>query len=253
MNENVDIFICTHKDFDAPTDSVYKIVCGEGELNERYDIPVLTDCLGKNPETFPKKHGYCECSKMNFVRRNVHLKDFVGFAHYHRYLDLKVGGELVDIPSLFSRFDIIIRPGNVVPYSARLLYDACHFIEHLDKAITIGCDMFPDYRCDLLKLDSVPMILYYNNVFVMRKDDFLSLCDFCFGILSEFDAFYGFKTDADIEKWVTENIARKTSGDCRIEYQSRVEGFLFERLLSVFVNHNYDIDKIGYVEMVENG
>ena len=67
-------------------------------------------------------------------------------------------------------------------------------------------------------------------------------CEFMFGVLGKFDEIRGFKTDDDILKYVIDNhqeyTLNKGGQNGEINYQTRIEAFLSERLSTIFFTKN---------------
>lgn len=62
------------------------------------------------------------------------------------------------------------------------------------------------------------------------------MCDFLFGVLDEFNLNNSFKCDDDVKTYCekNENIL-KYKPDSSLESQSRIQGFLIERLVTIFL------------------
>ena len=73
----------------------------------------------------------------------------------------------------------------------------------------------------------------------MKKNDFIKYCDFVFQILFEFDRRYNFTSDEDVE-----NYMRKYFKGDTVFYQSRLQGYLSERISNVFYLKHFNASRI---------
>ena len=73
----------------------------------------------------------------------------------------------------------------------------------------------------------------------MKKEYFIIYGEFLFEVLMEFDRRHNLKTDEDIKNFIEQEIIRTGKKDYNVEYQSRVEGFLSERISQIFYAHHF--------------
>ena len=62
----------------------------------------------------------------------------------------------------------------------------------------------------------------------MKKSDFFKYCEFMYDVLFEFDRRHNLTSDEDVLKYVKNNF-----------YQSRLQGFLSERIANIFYFNNF--------------
>ena len=229
MNENVDIFICTHTDFsEYPRNNVYKIVGGE-ELKNKYDIPVYIEKNGKY--THLQKY-INEFTRMHWICHNVKLKDYVGFCHYGRFFNFY--DNVPNIDEIFKTYDIIVnKPMYENMYNQ---YASHHNINDLDNVIKIIKNKYNDITDDDIK--SFYKSLYTNNIYIMRRDDFYKYVDFVSSIIDEFIKENNFNTCENIKNHVVNNsglyINKIFTDSKSIEYQCRIIAFLIERITTIY-------------------
>ena len=72
----------------------------------------------------------------------------------------------------------------------------------------------------------------------MKKDDFIQWGEFVFGVLLELDRRYNLTTDEDIKNLMREEI-RKSGRKMDLDYQSRLEAFLSERIGGIFYEKHF--------------
>lgn len=85
--------------------------------------------------------------------------------------------------------------------------------------------------------------MFTCNMFIMKRSDFIKMINFIWDVLTEFNnwEFSGDKTtDADVQKHVYDEFMK---GHTRciggIKHQSRIAGYLGERLVSAYIMLNF--------------
>ena len=234
--KNCDIFICAHKDFDNyPNDNTYKIIADKNKLTkEKYSLEIIENTPSKN-ELF--NLSYNEGSHIFYVYNNYVPKKYIGFCHYRRYFDFNENE--IDLDKIFQTHDIIIP--SKLNFNGMNLYDQYgyfHNINDLNIILDIISEDFPStiYN-NVMKYMTMPILIPYN-IFIMKSKDFNDYCDFVFPILKKFDEIKHFKNKNDIDKHISQHAdqyLKPFSPNNTIEYQSRLEGFLLERLTSIYI------------------
>lgn len=239
MNENLDIFIFTHRDFEKkPTNPCYKIVSIEDiEINSNLEHIV---CDKSKENIFEKEHAYSELARIHYIWKNYPLKDYVGTAHYRRYFDFYNG--IPNMDSIFSQYDAILPNFSLGWNNIYQNYSFCHSKYDIDLILEIICKYYPDYFGTAVETIAYDKF-YPCNVFVLTKEMFNDWCEFMFGVLRIFDEIRGFKTDNDVLRYVTDNHEIYTDykgglPNSSPNYQARIEAFLSERLSTIFFNKN---------------
>ena len=218
MNENVDIFICTHKDFQIPVENeVYKII----------DSRIIDKTKYKLSDDF-----YSEFLSFFHIADNFEIKDYIGFCHYRRYFSFL--NDVPDINEIFKEYDLItVAPSKTKKESIREHYYNCHNIEDLEIIEKIVKEKYPEYYNVMEDFfNGTDMIT--NNMFIMKKDDFFEYISFIRNILNEYLKIVG----TDIYKRIEDNkdkyIKNFSPNDTAL-YQYRIGGFLGERLTNIFI------------------
>jgi len=224
MNDNLDMFISTHRDFaHYPTNSVYKVITDEG-INISAPLDVLRD---GDHEIYDRSFSYAEGSRIYWVYKNYQLKDYVGFCHYRSYFSFF--NDIPDINEVFSQYKIITGYPDRIS-SIYEQYDKSHYISDMNNLLSVIDD-------DKIKNEVHSPLLYKRNMFIMRKDDFIDYCNVVFGYMLKFDALMNLKTDDD---------CKRLHNDI---YQSRVDGFLLERLTSMYISSHFTTNEIKTYEI----
>lgn len=199
------IYICTHKDFNEV--NINGTILSKNELSNNYTQPVFIVDNGEMPNAL------CEGVQLKWIEKNG-KDEWIGLQQYRRYF--------VDIE---EEKTILPKP---LQLNLQSQFAACHNIEDLFECEKIIDEKFPQYSIDYSKIN----IIYPHNMFVMKKKDFKKYCRFIFGVINEFCKRKNLHTDDDVVNYVTNNINKYN--DRRIDYQSRLFGFLMERLSTIF-------------------
>ena len=129
--DNVDIFICTHKDFESPLKNpCYKIINAKSINNDM-------------AENGLKGSFYSEILTYKHLAEAGELKEYVGFCHYR-----KLWAFLDDIPNvnqILSEFGCIIANPLILVCSVKEQYATYHNIEDLEIVENIIKEKHPEY------------------------------------------------------------------------------------------------------------
>ena len=220
------IYICTHTDFEVPTqlNGDYTILTCK-PLAGHYAIPV--EVIEENFLT-PMQYAYAEGYHIWHIwTHDVH--PWIGINQYRKYFfDVPENTTVLPVPRKYNMHE---------------QYASAHNINDLLQCEQIIDEYFPQYHCEYASLN-----LYHCNMFVMRWDDFDAYCKFVFGVLNIFNLKNNLKTDQDVFNFVAsryDQYAQKHD----VKYQSRLQGYLFERLGTIFFNTHFKIEhrKIHFV------
>lgn len=237
--ENLDIFISVHKPFkEYVSNDVYKII---GVKNYTYDgkLESYKDNVGDN---ISDMNGFfSELTAFYWLAKNYPLKKYVGVCSYRRYFEFL--DDIPNIDEIFNEYDIILPKKESVGIKTNILmhYNQFHNIHDLEFVIDIINNIYPSYKEDAEYVIN-DSFLYCNNMFIMKRADFINFCEFVFNILFEFLNKKNFKCYNDVYQHVLKNkdlYLKDIVLFCDATYQSRIGGFLAERLLTIFVKHNF--------------
>lgn len=209
MNKNQDIkvFMLYHKQVDYLVDDelITPIDCHDGELgNENYF--------------------WCEVSGLYNVWRS-YSAPFMGITQYRRQLQFQPA-----LSALTSDSVITMKPINVG--NVFFQYGYCHNIDDLISCLDIICEKYPEYIPSIEEYILKSGKLYYSNGFVMTGENFNKYCSWLFDILFEFRK-KRFSSREELEESV-----KGYAPDCAA-YQMFIGGFLSERLLTLYIQHNF--------------
>ena len=234
--KDLDIFICTHKDFKCPvTNDVYKVL-------DMRNIDASMMHEGIKNSSF-----YSEIIGMMYVRKNLELKKYVGFCQYRRYFSFM--DDIPDMDEICKEYDCVIAKPIKFNGCVREQYAIYHNEKDLDIVDDIIREKFKDYyKAWFLYLNGSIFIPY--NMFIMKKEDFIDYIDFIEGVLNE----YIDRVGSDIEKRIEDNkedYIKDFPPSNSAEFQYRVGGYLAERLTPVFMINRFKSMKPYMVKITQ--
>lgn len=233
-SKDVKVLICAHKLVLLPEHEFFFPIHGGAALNLA-KLPYVRDDTGENISI--KNKNYCELTAHYWFWKNC-KSDIVGLNHYRRFFNFNHLNECVvperyyceledfiktpyrfpkNLSSLLEQYDIIQPPAHSWPYKVATQYAICHIVNDLNILREVIQELTPDYLAAFDELFYADNAYSQYNMFITRWELFDVYSEWLFGILFE------------VEKRI------KIS-----EYldQSRVFGYMSERLLNVFVKKN---------------
>lgn len=240
MNEEIKIFIATHKKFEFPYKEPYVPlhVGAEG----KQDLGYLKD--NSNVNISLKNPYYCELTGLYWIWKNIN-SDIVGLVHYRRYfykkyLFNKVNNILTedDIKKYLENYDVLIAQRGYTWFSevdikyCESVVEGASDIKITEEAIK---KLYPEYTS---AYDKVMKSNHYSqfNMMICRKDVFDEYCEWLFDVLG----------------YVENHLEIPLSE--RKPYNARVFGFLSERLMNVWIekNSHYKVKELPVLNTEES-
>ena len=220
------ILIACHRPYPVPQNSCYLPVEVGAALHMEMIPGAVPDNTGDNISH--KNKNYCELTALYWAWKNLEA-EAVGLVHYRRYfakrgIPRRIADE-TDFQEALQKAPVIL-PAKRHYWIETNYSQYIHAHHEQDLAITrevlAECcpDYLPTYEREMAKRSG-----HRFNMFVMRSDCFRDYCKWLFPILFE------------IEK-------RLDISDYD-DYNSRVFGFIAERLLDVWIETNH----VNYTEM----
>lgn len=210
------IYIATHKKFEEPKLDGYCVlqVGAEGKP----DFGYIRDNIGDHISA--KNPNYCELTGLYWIWKNCN-DDYKGLVHYRRYFGSrkKIFSYNRMLQTLQKGYDIVL------PYTE-------YFLQNAKDEILIACctdeifhalrkciqKLYPEYLLEFDLFFKGNKCSLFNMLFC-KKEWYDKYCNWLFDILFE------------LEKNISlENLNK---------YQKRIYGFLAERLLNIWVEHNH--------------
>lgn len=235
---DIKIMIAAHKPYWMPAESCYLPVHVGHALHPGDDLGFTGDDTGDNISG--KNPHYCELTALYWAWKNL-AADYVGLVHYRRYFTRR---EVRDVEARKSEiltaaeWESVLKDAHVVVpkkrryfiESNRSHYNHAHHREGLDCAETYIRTAWPEY------LPAFERVMHRTwahmfNMCVMRKDFFDAYCAWLFEILTIVE------TRVDVTGWDA--------------YESRIEGFVSELLLDVWLETNgiaYREQNVSFLE-----
>ncbi len=213
------VYIATHKKFDMPIREGYRTILVGAYKGHILGEEVLNDDVGDNISN--KNANYCELTGLYWLWKHID-EEYIGLVHYRRYFCRSLNKKKIlsekDIINKLKKCDII------VPFLRKLKVDVgsqyCEssgFRKDIEIARDVISNKYPEYIEDF---DSVfnGNKTYFYNMMIAKKDIFSDYCSWLFSILSKMEK------QCDISDYN--------------DYQTRIFGFMAERLLTVYIRHN---------------
>ena len=238
MKDNLDIFITAFRPFDQYViDKRYKVITVK-DFKYEGKLESFKDNVGDN---ISDMNGFFnELTTFYWIVKNYPMKEYVGMCSYRRYFSFL--DDIDSIKDVLQNNDIILPTKE--PLDGKTVfehYDSYHNIKDLELALEILYKQYPSYKSDAEKvLNSKDM--YCNNMFIMKREDFIKYCEFVFNILFTFLNNKKFNCYDDIIRYVVSNRNLYLKEDVFSKsaiYQARIGGFLAERLFNIYIEHNF--------------
>ena len=231
------IFIATHKDYTFPVDKGYTPLHVGRSLSTK-DLLFKGDDTGDNISCL--NYNFCELTALYWMWKNKsNDADFLGLVHYRRYFKPTNQSIRIMEQSIASSFDlqdimrhcqiVLPKPRNYWIETIEQHYNNAHYANDLRIVKKTLLRKYPEYWQAFDNIFRGRKLSLYN-MFVMKKEHLDAYCSWLFDILFE----------------VEKTIQYKNYGP----YQRRVFGFLGERLLNVWVTHNFKPHEIKYLPII---
>ena len=172
---------------------------------------------------------YSELVTIYYVWKNQIRSDYVGFNHYRRTFN-------VTRMPLENECQIYRR--KLKQYTVYNQYARHHNSKDMDIILDILKHTGNGTYATHIKHDT---FLIPCNCFLMSWKNFNRLCDWMFPILFEFAEIVG--CGNDLEKWKEKAIRDFGNDEEVYKYQMRIQGFIAERLVSVWITENLNCYK----------
>lgn len=209
-----------------------------GRSLSKEDFSLIGDNTGDNISHL--NHHFCELTALYWIWKNrSDGANSFGLVHYRRYFkptsqSIKIMDRSIasnsDLNDLMKRYKIVLpKPRNYWIESVEQHYKNAHYSSDLQIVREILQRKYPEYEQAFNKILKGRKLSLYN-MFVMKSEHFDAYCSWLFDILFEAE----------------KTIQYENYGP----YQRRVFGFLGERLLNVWVTHNFKTKEIKYLPII---
>lgn len=242
MTKDLNVWVLTHnkKVLDISIDDKHTPLQVGADACGNIDVCELKDNIGDNISF--KNSIYCELTGHYWIWKNALDSKYVGIEHYRRHFNINND----EIVSILENNDIIL-PNPIVrnDMTVQDFYKQYHIASDIDLCEEIVKELYPEYSNSWDKYIKNGHELFYANSFITKKEYYSDLCDFIFTILSEFEKRNKLIT---VDDW-KQHIENKGQYLCPPDhlrngvnwkdYQLRIGGFLSERLITLYVLHNF--------------
>ena len=220
-DNSLKILVCYHKSYTLPpNERIYlPIHAGAALSNQNLNMQRDDELNGQICDNISAKNkNYCELTAIYWAWKNLKALypdvKYVGLFHYRRFLEF-------DEDKIINALESgkIILPRQVihrVPIGVQ--YCMYHISDDYRTLCRVMKEKFPDYYDDFMIFMENNNRTSFFNMFIMKYDEFMRYCEWLFSVLSEIESLIPCETYNS--------------------YQTRVFGFMAERLLNVYVYHN---------------
>lgn len=216
---------------------------------------------------------YVENTGTYWIWKNVKDAEYKGQMQYRR--PLSGVNETMNFKEVFENYDVITcKPFDHVvnskPTEENKSYIPATTVEGGYAYSNCGEDIksleyvikkiYPEYADDYDKYIKNGKDLYYSNGFIMKAENYDKYCDFLFNCLNGWLQVNGLQNQFDV--WV--HVARNLGAGKYIRYknpyavpsegvmwQTRIGGFLSERVWTLWLQHNFKKDRILELEYIK--
>ena len=230
MND-IKLFVCCHQRVQVPKHPLLAPIQVGAVPADCHFHGFLHDDTGDNISA--KNRSYCELTAQYWAWKNIEA-DYYGFFHYRRYLYPDINAKLpyraereaslplldklgyTEFERLIRQYDVIVPKGENMYVSVREHYANApyHHSKDLELAEQIVRERHPEMT-EALDAYLFGTMCYFGNIYIMRREIFCDYCAWLFPILEEFD--------------------RRTDISDYSPQERRVDGYLAERLLGIYV------------------
>lgn len=202
------IYVCTHKQFTPMVEDARLSPLMVGATNRSDDFGYQRDDDGDNISA--KNLSYCELTGLYWMWKNS-KEDVLGLCHYRRYFDPNL-----DYEAMLQKCDVILPLTFYTEVPLCVDYCSNHVRENFWTLREAVQTVSPEYIQAFDDVMSSNELSSYN-MFIARREFVDAYCSWLFSVLFE----------------VEKNVRMSP-----YPYQQRVFGFMGERLMRVFVEHN---------------
>lgn len=230
--ETLKIFIASHCDFNCPVHNpAYEILDSRKMDNDRYG-----ELSGSYFSELFNYHWYRENTPVD------EMPDYIGFCGYRKYFSFLDNFCPEVIIAAVKKFGCLCGQKLHLQETVRQHYAWNHNIYDLETLT--GCALLGHHEEPISKEFNVYFDKFLDghdmftcNMFIMHRDDFVKMIDFIWTVLIEFNNWQlSGDTDADVQQHVyNEFMAGHTRCIGGVRHQSRIGGYLGERLVSAYI------------------
>ena len=228
---DIKLFVCCHQQVQVPKHPLLVPIQVGTALADSHFPGYLHDDTGNNISA--KNRSYCELTAQYWAWKNIEA-DYYGFFHYRRYLYPDVNAKLpyrVELGASLSLldklgcggFEQLIRQNDIIVPKGENMYVPVrdHYANapyHHRKDLELAEQVVREHHLEMVPALEAYLsgtVCYFGNIYIMSRKIFHDYCAWLFPILEEFD--------------------RRVDASNYSPQEQRVDGYLAERLLGVYV------------------
>lgn len=171
--------------------------------------------------------------------RGEYSGEWIGQTQYRRILNFAPDtdfGSLGDV--------VACKPLDFGGFTLEEQYSSCHSQRHFRDMEAVLKTRYPEYAESWDKYLKNGHKIYYSNGFVMRREDYCRYSEWLFDLITHLTDAWHCNTPEEVQEKVRRDIAegKCNSGDGGRPYfyQGQAPVFLSERLLTLYLRHNYE-------------
>ena len=250
MEKLTDIVVLYHKavEYGLPDNEIFTPI----EVGADYREPVYDFGLRDNEGDSISHLNplFAETTGIYWNWKHLRGKKYAGNFQYRRRLAIESYEQLEEV---FKEHKVLVAAPIMVDPSVKGQYSRCHNGTDLDIIKEIVLDLYPEYKKSWEDYIENGRILFYSNGFIMKEEDYARYCEWLFSILFKFSNGLGFNNAEELYLFISKQIAQgkrpnfdSNGGKANsVRYQSQLCGFLSERLLTLYLLHNYKWEEIA--------
>ena len=240
LNDQINIFLCAHKPIEnyIPNNKKYIILDVSGTVKD--DKHAVIDI---SKDIFTKDHNVCYgegCAMRYLYNHPELLPEYVCFGHYRRMFLSFVDKESL-MPRAIDKHGALIQ-NPFIHVSNKFNAYSDHAKDDIDCFINSIKEVAPEYN-NALDQFLKDKYQYACNIFAMKREHFLEMCEMCFKVLDHFDKKMGYKNNADVRAKMIKNQKNGQFLRYGLEWQVRLQGFLLEYLTDIYYRYKFGIEK----------
>ena len=211
----------------------------------------LSDNVGDNISN--RNHIYSETTGVYWIWKNALNTKYVGHENHRRHFNL-TKEKMIE---LLKEYDIILPKKSEFKINMELYYKVMHNFDDLEMCETVLKELYPEYSDTYDNVIKKGKTLYCSDCYATTRENYDKINSFIFSILFEVENRLGLHND---EEWMEHVIScgnkvipreHTRNGMSYIQYQMLACGFLYERLLTIFIEHNFNKIYETEMEMLE--
>ena len=256
MEKNADCVILYHKEvpYGIWDDEIWTpLEVGAAQREKVYDFG-LRDNEGENISEW--NAFYAETTGIYWNWKHLTGQKYAGNCQYRRRLDVH---KVEELDNMFKEHNVLAAAPVYLMQTVAQQYASCHNPEDLPKIKQILLNLYPEYEKSWDSFIEYGHLLFYSNGFLMKEEEYDRYCKWLFSILDEYKKELGCNTVEELDNEITRQMKEGRRRDINsygrtenaLQYQRQIGGFASERLLTLYLLHNYQQDKIGVTQYLK--